>query len=167
MQRCTRWGFCRANPGMKLSSAKSSPFAVNVLWGIVHSWLWGKYLACLIISATNEQLLTVSAASEYFPHRLLDHSQISISDYNGCQGGNKTLEHVTWELRHLHSYWLMPFGGQNKSFYRVEQIWSMETTCSICGYRVKKCSGVKLLGLPLKAPNAFENLLQNMSTFHW
>ena len=27
----------------------------------------------------------------------------------------KTLEHVTRELRHLDSYWLLHFGGQNKA----------------------------------------------------
>ena len=43
--------------------------------------------ACLIISATDEQFL-VCAASEDFPHRLLDDNGISMSDYNGCTDVN-------------------------------------------------------------------------------
>ena len=41
-------------------------------------------LACLIISAKNDQFLTVCAASEDFPHRLLDDNRTSISNYSGC-----------------------------------------------------------------------------------
>ena len=55
---------------MKRSSAKSSPFAVNFWWGIVHSWLWWKHLACLIISTTNEQFLTVSLTTIKYQYQI-------------------------------------------------------------------------------------------------
>ena len=47
-----------------------------------------EYLACLITSATNEEFLTVCAASEDSPPHLLDDNQMSISDYKGCTDVN-------------------------------------------------------------------------------
>ena len=41
-------------------------------------------LPCLIISAKNDQFLTVCAASEDFPHRLLDDNRTSILNYNSA-----------------------------------------------------------------------------------
>ena len=45
-------------------------------------------ISSMFDSATNEQFLTVCAASEDFPHRLLDDNQISISYDNGCNDVN-------------------------------------------------------------------------------